>query len=149
MRYLIPGIIRRAFPKVPARWLTLLSATQLLVFATTLPCRAQSQQAGATPAAKPAAAAPARSDAGAQKPLGMRFAVQIGAYDNRRDANDFALKASQITRAFVLISSVNSGGKELFRVRVLAKSRGEAETIAARFRREGQFHTWVVDLNEQ
>ena len=88
------------------------------------------------------AAAPARSPQDAKKP---RYAIQVGATENRIEADDLALKVASATKLPALVQPATVHDRKFFRVRVYANSRAESRRLSARLRRAG-FRTWVVPL---
>jgi cell division septation protein DedD len=89
------------------------------------------------------AAAPARSrPQDAKKP---RYAIQVGATENRIEADDLALKVASTTKLPALVQPATVHDRKFFRVRVYAHSRAESRRLSARLRRAG-FRTWIVPL---
>ncbi len=86
----------------------------------------------------PAAAAPA------DEPAGSGFAVQIAALNVRGEAEAIAKRlSSKGYSAYVLVPS--NGTPSVFRVRIgKFPTRHEAETVAAKLKKEEQFNPWVT-----
>lgn len=98
------------------------------------------------PSAPPAPPPPAVSDADAasSEPAGDGFAVQIAALNVRSEAEAIVKRlASKGYTAYVLAPS--TGTPLVFRVRVgKFPTRREAETVAAKLKKEEQFNPWVT-----
>ncbi len=73
-----------------------------------------------------------------------RFAVQLGAFGKRSDAEALAQKISNLYKLDVVVAPANVDGRAVYRVRILAASKEEAETLAARIGAEQKLKTWVV-----
>jgi cell division septation protein DedD len=78
----------------------------------------------------------------AKKP---RYAIQVGATENRIEADDLALKVASTTKLPALVQPATVHDRKFFRVRVYANSRAESRRLSARLRRAG-FRTWIVPL---
>jgi cell division septation protein DedD len=89
-------------------------------------------------AAKPAVA-PAPSE-----PAGAGYAIQLAALGKREEADIIARRlVGKGFSAYVL--TPESGAPAVFRVRVgKFKDRREAESVAARLKKEEQFNPWIV-----
>ena len=109
------------------------------------PAQAPAAEAPAPPPAKPGPtpAAPAAAPVAAE-PAGSGFAIQLAALRQREEADIIARRlVGKGFPAYVL--SPESGAPAVFRVRVgKFKDRREAETVAARLRKEEQFNPWIV-----
>jgi cell division septation protein DedD len=92
----------------------------------------------------PPAAAPTPAAAPAEEPAGSGFAVQIAALNVRGEAEAIAKRlSSKGYSAYVLVPS--NGTPSVFRVRIgKFPTRHEAETVAAKLKREEQFNPWVT-----
>lgn len=106
------------------------------------PAPAKEPPARTAPAAAPAPA-PA-SAAASGEPAGQGYAVQIAALNVRSEADAIAKRlVSKGYAAYVLAPP--SGTPTVFRVRVgKFKTRREAETIAAKLKKEEQFAPWIT-----
>ena len=78
----------------------------------------------------------------AKRPL---YAIQVGASENRIEADDLALKVARTTNLPALVQPATVHDRKFFRVRVYANSRAESRRLAARLRRDA-FRTWIVAL---
>jgi cell division septation protein DedD len=98
----------------------------------------------AAPAPAVAAAAPAASATASDEPAGSGFAVQIAALNVRGEAEAIAKRlSSKGYMAYVLVPS--DGTPAVFRVRIgKFPTRHEAETVAAKLKKEEQFNPWVT-----
>jgi cell division septation protein DedD len=74
-----------------------------------------------------------------------RYAIQVGATENRIEADDLALKVASSTKLPALVQPATVHDRKFFRVRVYANSRAESRRLSARLRRAG-FRTWIVLL---
>ncbi len=94
-------------------------------------------------AAKPTtqAAQPTRRPSGA-----ARFAVQLGAFEKRSDAEALARKITDRYKLSVQVAPATVEGRTVYRVRIPADSKAQAETVAARIGAEQNLKTWVVSL---
>jgi cell division septation protein DedD len=114
-----------------------------------------SEKAEKTVAEKPAPPAPALSAPApsvpptvqappADEPAGSGFAVQIAALNVRGEAEAIAKRlTSKGYSAYVLVPS--NGTPSVFRVRIgKFPTRHEAETVAAKLKKEEQFNPWVT-----
>lgn len=107
-----------------------------------------SDQAPEIAAARQAAAAPAAraQPPRATPPRQPRFAVQLGAFEKRADAEALANKISTRYNLSVLVAPAAVGGREVYRVRIPAASKAEAQTLGERIGSEQKLKTWVVSL---
>lgn len=74
------------------------------------------------------------------------YAVQVGAYENRAEAEAMQ---DNLTRSFpngTQLSQVVTGDKTRWRLRLVAASRAEAVKIAARLLRERQIKAWIEPI---
>ena len=92
----------------------------------------------------PAAASTPASAAASGEPAGQGYAVQVAALNVRSEADAIAKRlVSKGYAAYVLAPP--SGTPTVFRVRVgKFKTRREAETIAAKLKKEEQFAPWIT-----
>lgn len=102
---------------------------------------APAREAPGAPA--PVASAPA-STAAAAEPAGQGYAVQIAALNVRSEADAIAKRlVAKGYAAYVLAPP--SGTPSVFRVRVgKFKTKREAETVAAKLKKEEQFAPWIT-----
>ena len=98
------------------------------------------EPAGVAPAPAVASLAPTTPD----EPPGSGFAVQIAALNVRGEAEAIAKRlSSKGYMAYVLVPS--DGTPSVFRVRIgKFPTRHEAETVAAKLKKEEQFNPWVT-----
>lgn len=98
----------------------------------------------APPSAPPAPAPVPVTATPADEPAGSGFAVQIAALNVRGEAEAIAKRlSSKGYAAYVLVPS--SGTPSVFRVRIgKFPTRHEAETVAAKLKKEEQFNPWVT-----
>jgi cell division septation protein DedD len=75
------------------------------------------------------------------------FAVQVGAYESAETAQALANSLGSRYGTKGVVDSVETGGKTLHRVRLLAASQADAKALAARVRRERAFDAIVVRLD--
>ena len=102
--------------------------------------------AAAARSGPPAPALPAgRRRAGPQDAKKPRYAIQVGATENRIEADDLALKVASATNLPALVQPATVHDRKFFRVRVYANSRAESRRLSGRLRRAG-FRTWIVPL---
>lgn len=73
-----------------------------------------------------------------------QFAVQIGAFENRSEAEAAAKKLSSDYQRETVIIPVEVSGKTLYRVRIFVETQAEAEALAARLRQEQKLDSWTV-----
>jgi cell division septation protein DedD len=103
------------------------------------------------PPAPPPTAAPSREaprsaavDAATAEPPGSGFAVQIAALNVRGEAEAIAKRLSSKGYAAYVVSPA-TGTAAVYRVRVgKFTSRREAESVAAKLKKEEQFNPWVT-----
>ena len=87
---------------------------------------------------------PATPSTPASKPR-HRFAVQVGAYEERAEAERVA-QAFSSSYPYVLVTQRQVGGKLYHQVRLPVETRAEANALAAKLERESKINTWVVPL---
>jgi len=75
------------------------------------------------------------------------FAVQVGAYESASTAEALAKSLGSRYGTQGVVDSVETGGKTLHRVRLLAASEADAKALAARVRRERAFDAIVVKVD--
>jgi len=92
----------------------------------------------ATPATPAAPAAPLTTPR-------HRFAVQVGAYEDRAEAERRAQSFSS-NYPYVLVTQSQVGGKVFHQVRIPVETKAEAKALAAKLQHESKIETWVVPL---
>ncbi len=102
---------------------------------------ARSQQPAAAPAPVEAPAPP-QSGLG-----GPRFAVQVGAFNQRANAEALASRLSEQYGLQTLVAPVEARGKTLYRVRLLVQNKIQAKSLASAFLRSEKLKVWVVPLS--
>jgi septal ring-binding cell division protein DamX len=96
------------------------------------------------PAPKVAAAPPQTAPPTAAEPSGSGYAVQIAALNIRSEADAIAKRLSSKGYSAYVLAPAN-GTPSVFRVRVgKFPTKREAETVAAKLRKEEQFNPWVT-----
>ncbi len=75
------------------------------------------------------------------------FAVQVGAYESAATAQALANSLGSRYDCKGIVDTVETSGKTLHRVRLLAPSQADAKALAARVRRERAFDAIVVKLD--
>jgi DedD protein len=96
------------------------------------------------PAPKPARAAAPAADRATPEPAGAGYAVQIAALNVRDEAEAIAKRLSAKGYAAYVLTP-GDGTPTVFRVRVgKFPTRREAESIAAKLKKEEQFNPWVT-----
>jgi len=112
-------------------------------------------QKGAPPAPKPAAhtqssptvAQPAEKlRAETASPLRPRFAVQAAAFDEREPAEKLAAGLSDEFGCQTMVAPVELNGKTLYRVRMLVRTRQEAENLADALASKAKVKAWIDPL---
>jgi cell division protein FtsN len=100
------------------------------------------------PAQQPAAApAPVEAPAPAHSVLGgPRFAVQVGAFNQRAHAEALASRLSEQYGLQTLVAPVEARGKTLYRVRLLVQNKNQAKSLANNFLRTVKLKVWIVAL---
>jgi len=73
----------------------------------------------------------------------LRFAVQVGAFDNA-EASRLALRFSERYHRPVLTTPTQVGNRTLYRVRILAGTRPEAEALTLSLLRDDHISAWVT-----
>ncbi len=104
---------------------------------------APTQSAQIEPVAPPQA--PPKTETVAPPTTG-NFAVQVGAYESAETAQALANSLGSRYGTKGVVDSVQTGGKTLHRVRLLAASQADAKALAARVRRERAFDAIVVKV---
>lgn len=89
---------------------------------------------------------PETSSAEAESDGGLRFAVQVAAYEDREEAVALAKQLTSEYRYTALIDPLQVRGKTIYRVRVRVGSEAEARALAERLRREQNLDTWIVSI---
>lgn len=92
----------------------------------------------ATPATPAAAAAPLTTPR-------HRFAVQVGAYEDRAEAERRAQSLSS-SFPYVLVTQSQVGGKVFHQVRIPVETKAKAKALAAKLKHKSEVETWVVPL---
>ena len=112
-------------------------------------------QKSAPPAPKPAAhtesspipARPAEKlPAETASPLRPRFAVQAAAFDQREPAEKLAARLSDEFGYQTMVAPVELNGKTLFRVRMLVRTKQEAEGLADALASKAKVKAWIDPL---
>jgi cell division protein FtsN len=112
-------------------------------------------QNSAPPAPKPAAQAesspipaqPAEKlPAQTVSPLRPRFAVQAAAFDERGPAEKLAAKLSDDFGYQTMVAPVELNGKTLYRVRMLVRTKQEAENLADALASKAKVKAWIDPL---
>ena len=75
-----------------------------------------------------------------------RFAVQVGALDNRPSAEAWASELSDHFGLQTVVAPVDTNGVTLYRVRLLVGSKDEAEKLADTFLNTEKLKVWIVPL---
>jgi len=101
----------------------------------------QQSQPPAAATASDAASAPVQVPV--QEP---RFAVQVAAFDDRPSAEALASRLSDHFGLQTVVAPVDTHGVTLYRVRLLAGSRDEAEKLAETFLNTEKLKVWIVPL---
>src|SRR5713226_1296050 len=90
----------------------------------------------------PAASVPARSvPAPPSRPV---FEVQVGAFKDRASADALAAKLSGRYQQTILVAPATVKNQTLYRVRFLAETKPDAETLAATLRQNENLLPWIV-----
>jgi tetratricopeptide (TPR) repeat protein len=91
--------------------------------------------------------APGQAKASRSAPrTARRYAVQVGAYEDRAKAEALAQELSQRYQKQVGIFPVEVRGKTLYRVRIHVESRAQAAALAERLPREQNLPAWIVPI---
>lgn len=72
------------------------------------------------------------------------YAVQIGAFENRAEAEAAVKSLSSTYQLETVVLPVEVNGKTLYRVRVFVETQAEAEALAARLRQEQKLQPWTI-----
>ena len=99
-----------------------------------------SQQPAAAPAPVEAPAPPQ------SVPGGPHFAVQVGAFNRRANAEALASRLSEQYGLQTLVAPVEARGKTLYRVRLLVQNKNQAKSLANTFLRTEKLKVWIVPL---
>ncbi len=112
-------------------------------------------QKSAPPAPKPAAhtesspipVQPAeKTTAETASPLRPRFAVQAAAFDQREPAEKLAAALSDEFGYQTMVAPVELNGKTLYRVRMLVRTKQEAENLAGALASKAKVKAWIDPL---
>lgn len=120
-------------------------AVVIWIFNLGLALRYRNQTAAGMPAERPPGGAQAAEAAPAVTKARPRFAVQVGAYEDRAEAERKAESFSS-NYSYVLVTQTQVGGKVFHQVRIPVETKAEAKALAARLQRESKIETWVVPL---
>lgn len=74
-----------------------------------------------------------------------RFAVQVGAYEDRAEAERRAQSFSS-NYPYILVTQSQVGSKVFHQVRIPAETKAEAKALAAKLQHESKIETWMVPL---
>lgn len=126
-----------------SQWLRLI----LLVVLWELVC-------GCQPKSKPA---PSKSATTPEQPKTLptlvnetpRFAVQVGAFEHRATADALSLRLADRYKKPVLTAPTLSDNRTLYRVRILVRTRTEADALALVISHNEKLDTWVVSLPQK
>ena len=80
------------------------------------------------------------------KLLRPRFAVQLGAFLKRANAEALANRVSSRYQQETLVAPWEVNGRTVYRVRILVETEAEAESLSARIGREQKLKTWIVTI---
>jgi len=107
------------------------------------PVPAPSAPAASVPARSvPPPSVPARSvPAPPSRPV---FEVQVGAFKDRARADALAAKLSGRYQQTILVAPATVKGQTLYRVRFLAETKPDAQTLAATLRQNDNLLPWIV-----
>ena len=75
-----------------------------------------------------------------------RFAVQVGAFLKRANAEALANRISSRYQRETLVAPWEVNGRTVYRVRILVETEAEAESLSARIGREQKLKTWIVTI---
>jgi cell division septation protein DedD len=92
--------------------------------------------------ARPAEKLPAET----ASPLRPHFAVQAAAFDQREPAENLAAKLSDEFGYQTMVAPVDLNGKTLFRVRMLVRTKQEAESLADALASKAKVKAWIDPL---
>ena len=79
-------------------------------------------------------------------PLRPRFAVQAAAFDEREPAERLAARLSDEFGCQTMVAPVELNGKTLFRVRMLVRTKQEAQNLADALTRKTNVKAWIDPL---
>lgn len=74
----------------------------------------------------------------------LRFAVQVGAFGDKAEADLLALRLSERFHQPVLTTPTQVGSRTLYRVRILVATKPEAEALALSLLRDDHISVWVI-----
>lgn len=106
------------------------------------------------PRSKPA---PSKSATAPQQPKRLpilvnetpRFAVQVGAFEHRASADALSLQLADRYKKPVLTAPTLSENRTLYRVRILVRTKAEADALALLISHNEKLETWVVPLSRK
>ncbi len=75
-----------------------------------------------------------------------RFAVQLGAFLKRANAEALASRISSRYQRETLVAPWEVNGRTVYRVRILVETEAEAESLSARIGHEQKLKTWIVPI---
>ena len=75
-----------------------------------------------------------------------RFALQVGAFLKRANAEALAKRISSRYQRETLVAPWEVNGRTVYRVRILVETEAEAESLSARIGREQKLKTWIVPI---
>jgi cell division septation protein DedD len=76
-------------------------------------------------------------------PLRPHFAVQVAAFDQRAPAERLAATLSDEFGYQTMVAPVEMGGKTLFRVRMLVRTKDEADNLANALASQAKVRAWI------
>ena len=123
----------------------------LLALLPTAGCRHASANRSETSAQNGRSQQSASAPAGALAPVqdssrGPHFAVQVAAFNRRADAEALAAQVSEQYGLQAWVAPVEAGGQTMYRVRLLVRSKDEAQSVAESFLRNEKLKVWIVTL---
>jgi len=83
---------------------------------------------------------------GPRTTIAPRFALQVGAFDKKGDADELAFRLSTRYQETVVVAPTKMGDRELYRVRILVETQADANALALRLSRDEKLKTWVVEF---
>jgi cell division septation protein DedD len=104
------------------------------------PASKPSAQGGSSPRPAPVAV---KIPAETVSPLRPHFAVQVAAFDQRAPAERLAARLSDEFGYQTMVAPVELGGKTLFRVRILVRTKDEADNLANTLASKAKVRAWV------
>ena len=142
----LPAPPRESAPTSTSGKPNALSVTAVKPAASPVPAAKTATQTVTPPSTKPAApraAATSTPAASAQKPTGAGYVVQVVATRERAEAETIARRLT--AKGYSAFVTTPANGPTLFRVRVgTFADRRQADSAAARLKREEQFKPWVT-----